>query len=200
MATNPRARIEYADDRHPWERQNGETERQYTRFCLFRDFGRTRSLISTRKLLIDLGDPLTNNTLRQNSWLYRWYERASHWDSHQDQQDAARVAEARRQMITRHQRTASLLLAKAVDALRNYATADLTPADMVRMIKLATDLELAINGRPTTTIAVTGPNGGPIQTEDLTGLTPEQRRARLQDVLAEIAARATINNPQDPDQ
>ena len=70
--------------------------------------------------------------------------------------------------------------------------ADLEPVDIVRFLKLATDLEVRALGDPHQTIAVTGPAGGPIVTEDITGLTDEERRVRLREVASELARRAGL--------
>jgi hypothetical protein len=180
-------------DRYPWDQQPRESSRQYQRFLHYRDLGRMRSLTAVNKLLTGLGDKLTYGTIRIQSHLYRWAERAQAYDRHQDDLDRERVVQARRDMIDRHQRVASALLTKALTALRTTEPEDLDPADIVRWVKLATDIEIRALGEPSHTIAVTGPAGGPIQTEDLTGLSAEDRQARLRELATELAHRAGLS-------
>ena len=181
----------------PWEQQPRETSRQYERFLRFRDIGRMRSLTTLNRVLTGIGDELTYGTIRIQSHLYRWNQRAQAWDRHQDELDREKIIKARRAMIDRHQRIAGVLTTKALGALRLIGEkTPLDPADIVRFVKLATDLEVRALGEPHQTIAVTGPAGGPIQTEDLSGLNDDERRRRLQDVVAELARRAGLNTTQ----
>jgi predicted RNA-binding protein len=91
-------------------------------------------------------------------------------------------------MINRHQKIAGTLTMKALTALRNMT--ELDPPDVIRFLKLATELEKQALGEPNQTIAVTGPSGGPIVTEDITALSTEERRVRLKDIASELARRA----------
>ena len=192
-----RSPIDLDPGREPWDQQPRETSKQYERFLRFRDLGRMRSLTTANKVLTGIGDELTYGTIRIQSHTYRWTERAQAWDRHQDEIDRDRITQARRDMIDRHQKIAGALAKKALGALRVLREADLDPADVVRFLKLATDLEIRALGEPNQTIAVTGPAGGPIVTEDITNLTDEERRMRLKEVAAELARRAglkTIEN------
>jgi hypothetical protein len=178
--------------REPWDQQPKETSRQYERFLRFRDLGRMRSLTTANKVLTEIGDELTYGTIRIQSHLYRWAERAQAWDRNQDELDRDRITKARRDMIDRHQKIAGALTLKALASLRTMREADLDPAAIARFLKLATDLEVRALGEPNQTIAVTGPAGGPIVTEDITTLTNEERRVRLKDIASELARRAGL--------
>lgn len=189
--------IDLDPDREPWDQQPREASKQYERFLCFRGLGRMRSLTTTNKVLTEIGDELTYGYIRIQSHIYRWTERAQAWDRHQDELDRDRTIQARRDMIDRHQKIAGALAKKALEALRVLQATDLDPADVVRFLKLATDLEVRAIGEPHQTIAVTGPAGGPILTEDITHLTDEERRMRLKEVASELARRAglkTIEN------
>lgn len=185
--------ITFAPGRELWEQQPHESSRQYERFLRYRDSGRMRSLTAVNKTLTALGDNLTYGTVRTQSFLYRWAERAQAWDRNQDDLDRDKIVKARRDMIDRHQKIAAGLAKKALNALRVIADTDLDPADIVRFLKLATDLETRALGEPNQTIAVTGPAGGPIQTEDLSALTAEERTARMRELAAEFATRAGLH-------
>lgn len=192
-----RSPIDLDPGREPWDQQPREVAKQYERFLRFRDLGRMRSLTTANKVLTEIGDELTYGYIRIQSHIYRWTERAQAWDRHQDELDRDRITQARRDMIDRHQKIAGALAKKALGALRVLENADLEPSDVVRFLKLATDLEVRALGEPNQTIAVTGPAGGPILTEDITNLTDEERRMRLKEVAAELARRAglkTIEN------
>jgi hypothetical protein len=186
-------RLDLATDRDPWERQPHESVKQYARFTCYRDLGRLRTLTQTHKILAATGDPLKYGTLRQTAYEFRWTTRAEPWDIFQDQADREQLIAERRDMIKRHRSVASALLTKAIQALQIIPVAEMEPADVVRYIKLATDIERIAIGEPQRTIAVTGPTGGPIQTEDLTNLTAEERRARLAEIAAELSRRAGIS-------
>lgn len=191
MANSPPITLD--PGREPWDRQPRESSRQYERFLRFRDLGRMRSLTALNKLLTELGDKLTYNTVKYQSHAYRWAERADCWDRDQDSRDRERLMEARREMVARHQKIAGALLMKAAAALTKISPTDLDPADIVRWIKLATDLEIRALGDPNQTISVTGPAGGPVQTEDVSDMTAEERQIRQREIVTELARRAGLS-------
>mgnify|MGYP001066646105 CR=1 FL=1 len=102
-----------------WEKQSGETTTWYRRFLVYRDLGRTRSLLAAYKahrrewLEQRDRDPAEADGLRAASskWSDRaerhnWQTRAMAWDEHQRRQnlkaieaDGERAAEARRTTI-----------------------------------------------------------------------------------------------------
>lgn len=192
MAKPARKPIDLDPGRDPWDQQPKESSRQYERFLRYRDLGRMRSLTGLNKMLTGIGDELTYGTIRIQSHLYRWTERAQSWDRRQDELDRERITQARRDMIDRHQKIAAALAKRALAALRTLPDEVIGPADIARFLKLATDLEVRAIGEPHQTIAVTGPAGGPIVTEDITNLTDDERRIRLKEVAAELARRAGL--------
>jgi hypothetical protein len=185
-----RNRLALADGRDPWEQQPHETVKQYARFSFYRDYGRLRTLTQLHKLLTETGDKIKYDTLRQLSYENRWTERSDCWDVAQESVDRERLIAEHRDMVRRHRSVAGALLSKAIQALNKITVAEMTPADVVRYIKLATDLERIAVGEPQRIVAVTGPSGGPIQTEDITQLTAEERRSRLAEIAAELGRRA----------
>lgn len=193
MAAPSRRPIVLDPERDSWDQQPRESSRQYQRFLHYRDLGRLRSLTKVHKTLTELGDKLTYGTLKAQSYLHRWNERAQAWDHHQDLLDHDRHIQARREMVDRHQKVASAILAKSMQALRDIKPNELDPADIVRWVKLATDLERQVLGEPSQTISVTGPAGGPIQTEDLSNLNPEERKIRLRELAIELAGRVGLS-------
>lgn len=183
--------IHLAADREPWDRQPGESNKQYSRFLVFRDLGRTRTLKQAVEMLHGVGDnTVSYRTLMQYAYEYRWTERAESHDRAQDQLEAAKLIKLRNEMYSRHRRLASGLLGKAVTALQALNTETLTPLDIVRFIRYGTDIESRALGEPTQITQVTGPSGGPVLVDDLSKLSPEDRAARLQQIAAEITRRA----------
>lgn len=181
----------------PWDRQPGETSRQYKRFRAYLELGRFRSIPTLQGLLKNLGEDLRLTSLNQLSKYGRWQERASAWDTEQDKGEYDRLIAERNEVIQEHKDVAKRLIAKALEALDYLSIEQMTPQDVIRYLKLATDLGRAIYGDPQQIIAVTGPNGGPIQTEELTNLTDSERRARLAEISAELARRAGITDVED---
>jgi hypothetical protein len=192
-----RKRLNISPDKDPWDRQPTETARQYGRFAFYRDIGALRTINHVHKLLTETGDHIKPDSLRQTAYEHRWAERAQAWDISQAAADRERLIVERRDMIKRHRSVASALLAQGVKALRSIKPEDMSPADVVRFLKLGTDIDAAALGQPQQTVAVTGPSGGPIQTEDVALLTPEERRVRLAEIAAELARRAGVDTDED---
>jgi|WetSurMetagenome_2_1015567.scaffolds.fasta_scaffold01259_9 hypothetical protein len=188
-------RIELDDEeRDPWDRQPKETPRQYGRFCAYLQMGRARTLRATAKILRETGDQITVRSLYQVSSLYRWAERAEAWDLGQDKADLEKLRLDRQDMIERHRRIATKLERAAIKALdrleaRNYE--EVTMGDVVRALKLGTDLErIALGDQPAQQPA-SQPAGTPV-IERVSMMTPEERKQRLRDLTEEMAARAGL--------
>lgn len=187
--------IALSPDRDPWERQNGESGRQYSRYTVFRDLGDSRTLNGALEIINATSTTkITKGSLHQLSFIYRWTERSEAWDTQQAQAEQQRLIRLRRDMIERHRKIATGLTGKALAAMNKIdASKDglaLTPVDIVRFITLAADLERKALGEPTERVAISGPTGGPVQVEDFSRLSPEQRKARLGQLAAEMARRA----------
>lgn len=139
-----------------------------------------------------MGDKLTYDSIRQLSAKFRWSERATAWDRHMDEKDLENLREIRRKTIEHQLAIANALLIKAATALQKTPPEELNPRAIATWIKLATDMQAKAIGDPIQTISLTGPGGGPIQTEDLTGLSDDERRTRLRDLAIEVAHRAGL--------
>ncbi len=196
-----RAPIHLATDREPWDRQPGESNRQYSRFRIFMELGRTRTLKQAVEMLHGVGDDkVAYRTLMQYAYEYRWTERAESHDLAQDQLEAQKLLTLRREMWARHRKMAGALQAKAVEALREIKAKDLTPLDVVRMIRYGTQIEANALGEPTMITQVTGPGGGPVLVDDMSRLSPDERRSRLLSISAELARRAEAGQLTDDDE
>jgi len=109
-----------------------------------------------------------------------------------DEKDLENLREIRRKTIEHQLAIANALLIKAATALQKTAAEELNPRAIATWIKLAVDMQAKAIGDPIQTISLTGPGGGPIQTEDLTGLSDDERRTRLRDLAIEVAHRAGL--------
>lgn len=186
--------INLAVDREPWDRQQGESNRQYSRFLVFDELGRMRTLKQAVEMLHGIGDTgVSYRTLMQYAYQYRWTERAEAHDRAKDQLEAARLIQLRNEMYSRHRRLASGLVAKGVAALAKVNPDLMTPLDIVRFLKYGTDIEQRALGEPTLIHQHQGPQGGPVMVDDMSKLSPEDRAARLKQISAELARRAAAS-------
>lgn len=199
MASKPP--IHLGTDREPWDRQNGESNRQYSRFITFRDLGRMRTLKQAVEILHGIGDTSVQyRTLMQYAYEYRWTERAEAWDFAQDRLEAARMLALRREAQARHRKIASGLMAKAVTALTALQASDMSARDIVAFFKQAVDIETRALGEPTAILQHTGPGGGPVQVDDMSHLSAADRAARLNAISAELARRAASSAVSEEDE
>jgi hypothetical protein len=182
------------DDEHdPWDRERGESARQYERFRVYLGLGPQRRLTTVRERLGSLGDAIGYPALRQVSSAHRWAARADAWDRHHDAAEIEALRVARRDMITRHRRIAIDLAEVALRALRDLdeRIGDVSMGDVVRALKLATDLERITLGEPTVIDVGTKPTPNNIG-EHIATLSPDQRRQRLRELTEELAARSGL--------
>jgi hypothetical protein len=143
------------DDRLPWDKQPGETNRQYMGFLTYRNLGMRRSIRRLREEFYSRSHS-SHSTLAEWSATHRWQERCAAWDRH----EADRVADETRQAIVdmnkRHAAIANAALNKAVENLTALDASTLTPRDLVAMIDLAVKVERLARGEASTSIAVSG--------------------------------------------
>lgn len=186
--------IRLSEDREPWDRQPGESNRQYSRFRAFMELGRGRTLKQAAEMLNTLGDTISHRTLMQYAYEHRWTERAEAHDRDQDRLERQRLLVLRREMMARHRKLASGLMAKAVARLQTLPPADMTALDIVRFVRQAAELERTSLGEPEHTVAVSGPGGGPIAVDDFSQYTPEERRVRLEAIRDELTRRVASSD------
>jgi hypothetical protein len=181
--TKPRP-VHLHPEHEPWGRQPGESALAYGQFAMYRDMGRTRTLAQAAELLTR-----SHPYLRAVAAAGHWADRAAAWDREQDRVYAEQLVQRRRDMAERHARIATGFLAKVVTRLTTLDPSELSAADLVRMTDLAAKLERAAYGEPTSTVAVVGPTGQPLEVADLTGMSAQQREARMVELRDELSRR-----------
>ncbi|WP_228980152.1 hypothetical protein [Streptomyces sp. DH12] len=173
----------------PWERQPRETPKRHARFLAFRDLGLTRTLAKAADELA-----LSYSHVRAMAAEYRWHDRASAWDAHQQRQYAAEMEEERRRAAREDVRVLRIMTGMIGQALPNVQqqAADMTLAEFTRFVDITLKWRRTLFGDPTETIAVTGPGGDPltVAVEEYAAMPLEQKRVRLAELAATVARRA----------
>lgn len=129
----------------PWERQPDETDKAFEAFCLYRDLGPERS----QPKVVELYGK-SKHTVEKWSIKFNWKQRTEAWDNEQDR--IAREAAQREkiqeiaEMRSRHEKLSMLMLDKVEEALGQMNSADLKPADLSRMVEVASKLERLSRG------------------------------------------------------
>jgi len=130
----------------PWERQERETPKSFAAFCVYRDMNpQERSLPNTA---IAVGK--SRSLMDAWSQKYGWVERAAAWDDEQDrlkrEADQKAQIEAIKEMRKRHTKVAVKMIDKAEAAIDEILAGEIKPADIPRIVDIATKLERISRG------------------------------------------------------
>ena len=124
-----------------WDRQEGETAKQYEAFCIYRNMGIERS---QRKVSEQLG----KSEALMSRWasLNNWTERVTAYD--EDQERLARKLQQREiaKMRQRHAKIAADMLSKAAEALEAMNAYEINSQGLSRMVEVATKIERISRG------------------------------------------------------
>ena len=120
----------------PWERQKGESVQAFGAFSIYLEMGAERSLRAVCQECTK-SIPL----IKRWSSTHKWVERAAAYDTELQRQAYAAAVRRNRKMIERHIRTALQMQEKALLALEELNPADLSPRDMLSMLRDALKLE-----------------------------------------------------------
>lgn len=170
------------DDIDPWERQPGESTKRYTQFLMYRDMGPARTLARVAQELA-----LNPRYVRAISAEWLWVARAGAHDQVTYQERAARIRAERMEMDDRHARIARAVQGKIIASLQAVDPGKLSPNELARLLEVAVKVERMALGASSENVAVSGPEGGPVELADL---SKEERDARLAALAAEAARRA----------
>lgn len=130
----------------PWERQPGETDRQFYAFTVYRDAplsGQRRTLAGVKRVLERTSE------WRINRWsvVNQWVPRALAWDDEQDRIWRASVLREKHRIAQQQARMAVQVKAKFVEGLLALNVADMGARDVVALGRLAQDLDRSVYGR-----------------------------------------------------
>lgn len=141
-----------SDERHAWDRREGETSRAYAAFRAYRDLGPRRT---HREL------PPPYNTQAVEGWSRHndWVARASAWDDHAAMVEDGERLDALRQMHHTHQVIARSALAIAARALAQLDIAEMSASEVVRMMEAAAALERQTLTQPLSELLGQSPAG-----------------------------------------
>ena len=140
-----------------WERQDGEREKAYDAFCVYRDmkYESEKHKRNLRGAAIRAGYK-SEKQLDKWSSEYRWQERCDAYDKHVEQQKRAKNEAEIIKMTNGHAKAAGQLVAKALKRLLTLPEDDLSAADVVRMFDTGVKIERLSRGVSTENTAITG--------------------------------------------
>lgn len=125
----------------PWERQEGETPKQFEAFVAYRDMGENRSHVKVANQLSKSVQLISRWSSANN-----WVERCVAWDNEQDRILRQEQLKEIRKMRDRHAQGAMDMLAKALEGLKGLDSEELSPQDIVKMFAEAVKVERLSRG------------------------------------------------------
>ncbi len=128
------------EEQAPWERQEGESSRQFHAFAHYRDLGAARSLMKAWTLCrtaCDHQPPPARQRLprRWEIWSRSgdWVARAEAWDKHVDREQRDQFAKEQQDALSRHRRSFKALQNVALVPSRAILDALANPQSLARL-------------------------------------------------------------------
>ena len=125
----------------PWERQDGETPKQFEAFVVYINFGCDRSHVKVAEKLSKSAQLISRWSSMNN-----WVERAALWDDERERIARQEQIKAIRKMRERHADGAVKMFEKAITALDGLEPEELSPQDIVKMFAEAVKTERLSRG------------------------------------------------------
>jgi hypothetical protein len=169
------------DSAEAWERRPGESTAAWAAFACYRDLGLARSIGKVAARLAK-----SRTLIERWSTAHRWVLRAEAWDREQDRLWRAEQHQAAREVARRHARLASAAQSKIVVQLQQLDPSRLSPSDVIRWLEITIRIERQAYGMDLTEASARSTG---TETADVTGLTDEERRARMEQLRRELEAR-----------
>lgn len=167
----------------PWERMNGESARQYSYFCAYRDLGPSRTV---NAVVDNVGGQVSS--LRTLSSVHGWVKRAEAYDDFLERQERKLIERGRLEARQRQINLGQQLQNKAMEGLMILNPYTATPRDLALMADIGAKLERAGRGEiDTKRLEVTGAGGGPVEMSQ--SLDPADRREFLASIQQQISQR-----------
>lgn len=161
----------------PWERQEGESAKDYEAFCVYRDLGPGRSL----KLVAKMCNK-SETIMGRRSGKFDWVRRAALWDDEQDRIERKEAQEAQvreiRKMRKRQADSGYAMQIKGLEALKKLPLEEMSAQDIVKMMIEGAKLERL--GRGDVGEVVEERNGGDA-TPAVTFYMPDNGRDKHED-------------------
>ncbi|MEV0735478.1 hypothetical protein AB0I51_05810 [Streptomyces sp. NPDC050549] len=170
-----------AESAEAWERQPGESTAAWEAFACYRDLGLSRSIGKVAERLSK-----SRTLIERWSTAHRWVLRAEAWDREQDRLWRAEQRQAAREVARRHARLASAAQSKIVVQLQQLDPSRLSPSDVIRWLEVTIRIERQAYGMD---LAEAAARTTGTETADVSGLTDEERRARMEQLRRELEAR-----------
>jgi hypothetical protein len=130
--------------REPWERQENESVQAFEAFQLYRDMGTERSLIKVEQKL-----DKSHNLIGRWSKNHKWVARVEAWTDEQDRITRENLSKGVTAMRKNHTDIATAMLVKALKALQKLPVEEMTPADVAKLVDVASKLERISRGEAT---------------------------------------------------
>jgi hypothetical protein len=143
----------------PYTRRPGESRQAFAAARHYFELGRTRS---TARCAQDFGK--SKRLMDGWSAKWRWVDRAEAYDAYQDALFDREMAAERQDAARRHIRISQLAQSKVVEGMRGLDAARLSPADLTRLLDIATKVEREALGTPRR-VELSGAGGGAIDVE-----------------------------------
>ena len=179
-----------------WEQQPGESPTHYARFAVYRDMPPgDRSL---RKVLERVTKKVTYNSLKNQAYSHRWRDRVAAFDRHQSEQHYQRVADRAERLAEVKLATASDIITAVRHSVQYVLDNDiiLEPEQAAKWADAAVKLAKAASEAPshvmrmTASVEHTGAGSHAsveIEVPELAGLSPEEARERLTEMVSGVA-------------
>lgn len=130
--------------RKPYERQEGETDKAFEAFVIYRDLGTDRSLVKVREKLGKSATLIERWSSRNN-----WVERVQSYDVEMDRKSLLQEEKKRKDMAKRHANYATVFQQKVLERLQNLNPAELSTSDMIRWFEISVKIERLSRGEST---------------------------------------------------
>lgn len=128
----------------PWERGEGESEKAFEAFVIYRDLGQDRTISAVVKRL-----EKSRSLIDRWKDRYNWSERALLYDNEIEKRALAKAVRERKSMSERHIKIAMQMQRKALEALQLLPVEDMSSKDITNMMDIAAKLERLSRGEAT---------------------------------------------------
>jgi hypothetical protein len=184
--------LDIATDRLPWERQPKESEKAYAAYRSFMEQTPPRRVTD-----------VVERTGKSISLLYRWSTK-HHWLARTMEYDLtvergrqAELADARREMNTRHAAIAKHMSAKVAQRIKDLQPDELTPGELGRWMQVIAMVERLALGEVTERTEATGDPSTVINVTENVEQQVVFDRDHIGEVLDRLAARGIVPGPSD---